>query len=121
MTDRNSTEVSSAQAINRVLQAEREAGEAVAACEQEARAILQAAQRHAGRIARRTDERISRMQMRTSQRVAQRIGELEHEARRARRETAIELDETGLRECIEAIAVCLTGGVSNAGNINGHD
>jgi cell division septum initiation protein DivIVA len=121
MTDENSTDPSSARAINRVLQAEREAAEAVAACEREARDILQAAQQLAGHIAGRTDERISRLQLRSAQRVTARIGELEREADRARREMEVELDESGLRECIEAVAACLTGGVTTAGVDSGHD
>ena len=110
MTDRNSGDSSSAEAMKRVLQAEREAGEAIAACQLEARDILQAAQLHAGRIAGRADERISRMQMRSAQRVAAGIRELESEAQRGSRQPEGAIDENGLRECIEEIAACLTGG-----------
>jgi cell division septum initiation protein DivIVA len=115
MTDRDSDGSSSSEAMNRVLKAEREAGEVIAACRQESRDILQAAQRHANRIAGRADERISRMQMRSARQVAGRILELESEARRADRQPEGEFDETGLRECIEEIAACLTGGAGTAG------
>ena len=116
MTDRDSDDSSSSEAMNRVLQAEREAGEAIAACRQEARDILQAAQRHANRIAARADERISRMQLRSARQVADRVRELEHAARRTSRQPEGELDETGLRECIDEIAACLTGGAGSVGS-----
>ena len=106
------------QAMNRVLQAERDAERAVAECEAEAGNILQAAQLQASRIASRTDARISRMQTRCLQRVAEEIKQQERAERqtRARQEESYRIDETGLAECIEEIAICLTGGVSRGGN-----
>jgi cell division septum initiation protein DivIVA len=104
------------QAMNRVLQAERDAERVVAACEAEAASILQAAQRQVSRIASRTDSRISLMQTRCFQQVADEIKQLER-AERQEKETQAEsyrIDETGLAECIEEIAICLTGGISLA-------
>ena len=106
------------QAMNRVLQAERDAERVVAECEAEAGTILQAAQLQASRIASRTDARISRMQTRCLQRVAEEIKQQERAERqtRERQEESYRIDETGLAECIEEIAICLTGGVSRGGN-----
>jgi cell division septum initiation protein DivIVA len=106
------------QAMNRLLQAERDARRVVAECEAEATSILQAAQLQASRIASRTDSRISLMQTRCFQRVTEEIRHLERAATQAR-ETQAEsyrIDETGLAECIEEIAICLTGGVSRGGD-----
>jgi cell division septum initiation protein DivIVA len=106
------------QAMNRLLQAERDARRVVAECEAQAASILQAAQLQASRIASRTDSRISLMQTRCFQRVTEEIRHLERAATQAR-ETQAEsyrIDETGLAECIEEIAICLTGGVSRGGD-----
>jgi cell division septum initiation protein DivIVA len=106
------------QAINRVLEAERAASQKVAACEKQAADILQAAQLHASRIASRTDNRISLMQTRCLQRVAEEIKQLqraENQERESQKES-YRIDETGLAECIEEMAICLTGGVSRGGN-----
>jgi cell division septum initiation protein DivIVA len=106
------------QAMNRLLQAERDARRVVAECEAEAASILQAAQLQASRIASRTDSRISLMQTRCFQRVTEEIRHLERAETQAR-ETQAEsyrIDETGLAECIEEIAICLTGGVSRGGD-----
>jgi hypothetical protein len=106
------------QAMNRVLQAERDAERAVAECEAEAGSILQAAQLQASRIASRTDSRISLMQTRCLQRVAEEIKQLERTEKQTleKQQDSYRIDETGLAECIEEIAICLTGGVSRGGN-----
>ncbi len=102
------------QAMNQVLQAERDAEQFVAACEAEAAGILQAAQRQVSRIASRTDSRISLMQTRCFQQVAEEIKQLERAERQEKQtqEESYRIDETGLAECIEEIAICLTGGIS---------
>jgi vacuolar-type H+-ATPase subunit H len=64
-------------AMNRVLQAERDAEQAVAECEQEARNIIKAAQQQAQHIAARTNERISMLHMHYSQNLSQTIREIE--------------------------------------------
>ena len=106
------------QAMNRLLQAERDARRVVAECEAEAASILQAAQLQASRVASRTDSRISLMQTRCFQRVTEEIKHLERAATQARERQAesYRIDETGLAECIEEIAICLTGGVSRGGD-----
>jgi len=106
------------EAMNTVLQAERDAERVVAACEAEAASILQSAQLQASRIASRTDNRISLMQTRCFQQVTEEVRQLERAERQARerQEESYRIDETGLAECIEEIAICLTGGVSRGGN-----
>jgi cell division septum initiation protein DivIVA len=106
------------QAMQRVLQAERDAGRVVAECQAEAGDILNAAQQQASRIASRTDSRISRMQMRCFQRVAGEIRELELAEKKTleQQEDSYRIDETGLAECIEEVAICLTAGVPSGGN-----
>ena len=115
--DHSDTELAE-QAMNRLLQAERDARRVVAECEAEAAGILQAAQLQASRIASRTDSRISLMQTRCFQRVTEEIRHLEYAETQARERQAesYRIDETGLAECIEEIAICLTGGVSRGGN-----
>ncbi len=95
--------------MNRVLKAERDAELAVAECENQARELLSAARRRANRIANRTDERITLLKMRCSQRVAGEISRQERAEKAARKQTVEELDETGLRECIEAVSAALIG------------
>jgi cytidylate kinase len=121
MANNNSGDSATGQAelaMNRVLQAERDAERAVAECEAEAGSILQASQLQASRIASRTDSRISRMQTRCLQRVTEEIKQLERAERQTqeRQEESYRIDETGLAECIEEIAICLTGGTSRGGN-----
>jgi hypothetical protein len=99
-------------AMNRVLQAERDAEQAVRDCEAQAGRMLLEAQARANRISSRTDERITLIQMRSYQQVAAQIKQLEHAESIARQEQeqSYRIDETGLAECIEEIAVYLTGG-----------
>ena len=106
------------QAINRVLEAERDASQQIVACEAQAAEILQAARLQASRIAGRTDSRISLLQTRCLQRVAEEIKQLERMERqeRERQQQSYRIDETGLAECIEEMAICLTGGVSRDGD-----
>jgi len=114
----NSATEEAERAMNRALQAERDAQRIVAECEAEAAGILQAAQLQASRIASRTDGRISLMQTRCFQQVTEEIKQLERAEKQARetQEESYRIDETGLAECIEEIAICLTGGVSRGGN-----
>lgn len=100
-------------AMNRVLQAEREAELTVADSEKQALEILSEARRRANRIANRTDERISLMMMRSSQRVAGEIGKLQRAEKAALEQQIPELDETGVSECIAAISAMLTGGTES--------
>lgn len=116
MADQNSNAPAPDQAelaMNQVLQAERDAEQAVADCQMEAGKILQAAQVLANRIASRTDERITLLHMRCSQQVASEIRLLDSAERQASQaqEQSYRIDETGLADCIEEIAICLTGGM----------
>jgi hypothetical protein len=58
------------------------------------------------------------MQTRCFQQVTEEIKQLERAEKQARetQEESYRIDETGLAECIEEIAICLTGGVSRGGN-----
>ncbi len=58
-----------AQLMNRVLQAERDAKQAVAECEQRAEEILRAAQARAQRLVSRADQRITTIGMRCKHRI----------------------------------------------------
>lgn len=60
-------------AMNRVLEAERAAEQAVADCDRQAQGLLQAAYARAQRIGARTDERISQLRMRCTERVIRQI------------------------------------------------
>ena len=98
------------QAMNRVLQAEREAEQTIADCESEARQILQAAQQRVKRIADRTDERITLIQLRLAQKIKAHIDALERADRSAQHEPSVyDLDETGLATVVQEVAAELTG------------
>ena len=101
---------SAEQAINRILEAERETGRAITDCERQAHDILQAARQRARRVLGRTDDRISLMKMKTAQRVSTTIQSMDREQEKARHESARPLDETGLADCIEQVACLLSGG-----------
>lgn len=97
-------------AMNRVLQAEREAEQAIADCEQEARQILQAAQQTAKRIADRTDRRITLIQMRLAQKIKAHIDALERADRRTRLEPSrYDLGAGELASVVQEVAAELTG------------
>jgi vacuolar-type H+-ATPase subunit H len=69
------------EAINRVLDAERQAREAIHRCEQEAAGLLNAARARARRIAERTDARISALHIRCDLDTAQKVADLRAAAR----------------------------------------
>ena len=98
------------QAMNRVLQAEGQAEQAIADCEKEARQILQTAQQRVKRIADRTDERITLIQLRLAQKIKAHIDALERADRSAQREPSVyDLDEAGLATVVREVAAELTG------------
>jgi vacuolar-type H+-ATPase subunit H len=104
------------QAMNRVLQAEREAEQAIADCEKEARQILQTAQQRVKRIADRTDERITLIQLRLAQKIKAHIDALERADRSAQREPSVyDLDEAGLAAVVQEVAAELAGNRSVPG------
>lgn len=98
------------QAMNRVLEAERDAEQAIADCEQEARQILQAAQQRVKRIADRTDERITLIQLRVAQKIKAHIDALERADRSAQLEPSrYDLGATELASVVQEVAADLTG------------
>ncbi len=98
------------EAMNRVLQAEREAEQAIADCEYEARQILQAAHQRVKRIADRTDERIALIQQRLAQRVRAQVRALERAERAERHASSpYALDEAALAAVVQEVAAELTG------------
>ena len=98
------------QAMNRVLQAEREAEQAIADCEQEARQILQAAQQTAKHIADRTDQRITLIQMRLAQKIKAHVDALERADRRTQLEPSqYDLGADELASVVQEVAAELTG------------
>lgn len=101
--------------MNRVLEAEQEAEQAVAECERQAQALLQAGYARAQRIAGRTDERISLLRMRSSDRVTRQI-ELMQRAERAEQQSASPEHPQAARltAVVEALAAELSGGASPA-------
>ena len=117
MTDNHADEQTAAAsaAMNRVLEAEQEAEQAVAECERQAQALLQAGYARAQRIAGRTDERISLLRMRSSDRVTRQI-ELMQRAERAEQQSASpeHPQATRLTAVVEALAAELSGGASPA-------
>jgi len=104
------------QAMNRVLQAEGQAEQAIADCEKEARQILQTAQQRVKRIADRTDERITLIQLRLAQKIKAHIDALERADRSAQREPSVyDLDEAGLAAVVQEVAAELAGNRSVPG------
>ena len=98
------------QAINRVLQAERQAQQSVEACRLEAMKIRQAAQQQAKHIANRTNERLAVCHMRCNSILTREIRE--HERAAAASQTGAStyrLDEAALSAAVEAVALALTG------------
>ena len=99
-------------AMNRVLQAERSAEQAVEACRHEALKVQQAAQLQASRIARRANERLALCHMRCNTRLTRELKERERAAEAEVSQctaSAIQLDEAALTPVVEALALDLTG------------
>ena len=98
------------QAMNKGLQAEREAEQAIADCEQQARQILQAAQQRVKHIADRTDERITRIQLRFAQKIRAQFDALERADKSAQLEPSLyDLGAAELASVVEEVAAELTG------------
>ena len=110
----NKTEVQAAaaveQAMNQVLQAERDAERAIAECEREGREILTAAHKRSQRIASRTDERIARIQAHWTARASLTIKTMERsDWKREREQSDYQLDQAALNDITETVAAYLTG------------
>ena len=110
----NKTEVEAAaaveQAMNQVLQAERDAERAIAECEREGRESLTAAHKRSQRIASRTDERIARIQAHWTARANLNIKTMERSHwKREREQSDYQLDQAALNDITETVAAYLTG------------
>jgi len=100
-------------AMNRVLEAEHAAEEAVAGCERQAQALLQAGYTRARRITARTDERISLLRMRSTDRVTRQIEVMERAERAAQQEASPEHPQAArLDAIVEELVAELSGGDS---------
>ena len=98
------------QAIQQVLQAERDAERAIQDCETEARMIIHDAQGRAQRINARADERITNMEMRHGHKLDRIIKEIERDGADALRlDAAQHYDDAGMQAVIDALAkeLCL--------------
>ena len=117
MTNNHTDEQSAAAsaAMNRVLEAEREAEQAVAECERQAQMLLQAGYARAQRISARVDERISMLRMRNIDRVSRQIEVMERAERTAQQESSPEYPQAARLDSIVAELVAeLSGDTSPA-------
>jgi regulator of protease activity HflC (stomatin/prohibitin superfamily) len=102
-------------AMNRVLESEHAAEEAVAECERQAQALLQAGYARAQRITARTDERISLLRMRNIDRVTRQIEVMERAERAAQQDASPEHPQVARLACIvEELVDELSGGDTRA-------
>jgi vacuolar-type H+-ATPase subunit H len=98
------------QAIQQVLQAERDAERSIQACEAEARMIVHKAQGRAQRINARADERITNMEMRHGHKLDRVIKDIERDGADALRlDAAQRYDDARMQAVIDALAkeLCL--------------
>jgi cell division septum initiation protein DivIVA len=115
---RQDTGQPTADAINSVLAAEREANQAIGEAKSEAERILDAARQRAARILQRADARITYGHLRCSTGVARAIdGQiLEHHRRLAELSHRLELDDAQIDAIVAALAAALTGGGPEGGD-----
>jgi vacuolar-type H+-ATPase subunit H len=98
------------EAMNQVLQAERDAERAVADCAREAQEIVTAAQKRSQRVSSRADERITRVQVHWTSRASRQIKTMERAERMHEREQSdYLLDQAALTHITETVAAYLTG------------
>lgn len=94
------------QAIQQVLQAERDAEQAIKDCEHEARQIIHDAQNRAQKINTRIDQRITNMEMRHGHQLDKTIRAIEKEgADELRNDAGKHYDTDDLKAVIEQLAV----------------
>ncbi len=99
-----------ADAIRRVLEAERQARDRVARCEAEAAAHVEAARARARRALERTDARMSALRARVEQRVAEQVVALRAEAGKIHSQPPEEdARQAQLEAAIARLAARLTG------------
>jgi vacuolar-type H+-ATPase subunit H len=97
-------------AMQKVLQAERDAERAIRVCEKEARQIVEAAQLEVQRLYARTDQRITNMEMRHDHKLDRLIKQIEKEgAAELRNDAGRNYDQQQLRSVIGKLAVELCG------------
>jgi len=101
------------EAINRVLQAEQDAQQAVARCERQAQELLHGAQMQVQRIHQRADERITWMEMRCAQWLSEQSRQLAL-ADSTQTEAGGGVHEAALSGLVEALAARLTTGDEGA-------
>jgi vacuolar-type H+-ATPase subunit H len=107
----------SGQAIQKVLQAERDAERAIQDCEIEARQIIRDAHDRAQRINANIDQRITNIEMRHSYKLDKAIKHIEREgAVELRLDASQQYDADSLRSVVEAIAIELCQADSAAGD-----
>lgn len=108
----------SGQAIQKVLQAERDAEHAIQECENAARQIIHDAQIKAQRINANADQRITNMEMRHSHKLDQTIKVIEREgAVELRLDASQQYDTDSMRSVVEkmAIELCQAGSATEDG------
>ena len=99
------------QAIQQVLQAERDAERAIENCEKDARQLIHEAQVRAQRINARADERITNMEMRHGHKLDQLVRSIEREgAVELRLDAGQQVDPAKLQAVIDALAAELCQG-----------
>lgn len=115
---RQDTGQPTADAINSVLAAEREANQAIGEAKAEAERILDAARQRAARILRRADARITFSHQRCSTGVAHAIDIQiqEHHRRLAELSQRLDLDDAQIDAIVASLAAELTGGGSGNGD-----
>jgi len=107
-------------AIKQVLQAERDAENAVRDCEDEAHQIIQHAQLRAQEIESRTDQRITNMEMRHGHKLDQLIRSIEKEGEvRLEQDVDQSVGEKALQAVIEKMAAELCQGDSSTSSTDG--
>ena len=97
-------------AVNRVLEAERLAKQAIEGCRRDAAEVVETARRQARRINERTDARVSAVHIRCDLDIAQRKAEIDAAGRNI--PTDVDLNEQDLAkldEAVEALAARLSG------------
>lgn len=108
-TNNNATSITTEQAINIVLEAEKNAQHAVGKCQVEAEQLLQQARQKAQRIKKLTDSRIAQIHQRCHRFVADEVKRLEKEEReRAKQQQSEKTDLERVTTMVERIAKLLT-------------
>ena len=108
-TNNNATSITTEQAINLVLEAEKNAQYTVEKCQVEAEQLLQQARQKAQRIKKRTDNRIAQIHQSCHRFVADEVKRLEKEEReRAKQQQSEKTDLKRVTTMVERIAKLLT-------------